>query len=65
MMPAQYLRVFKFYQHGMRTLQNMVCGTQVYSALLTEGLRNKQIMTCKTAIPETIVFGTVLLVMVM
>jgi hypothetical protein len=38
MMPAQYLRVFKFYLHVMRALaaEYDVCGTQIYSALLTD-----------------------------
>jgi hypothetical protein len=55
MMPAKYLRVFKFYLHVMRTLtaEYDVCSTQVYLALLTEGLRTKQIMTYKTAVSET------------
>ena len=45
----------KFYLCVLRTLtaEYDVCGTQVYSALLTEGLRPKQIMTCKTVVSET------------
>jgi hypothetical protein len=56
MMPTQYLRVFRFYLHVMRKFIALydVCGTQVYKALLIEGLRTKQIMTCKTVVSETI-----------